>query len=35
MECKIGEILSELEEVLDVLFAGKSYQEIAADLDRQ
>jgi len=36
MECKIGEILSELEwEVLMSYLQGKSYQEIAADLDRQ
>ncbi|WP_408641341.1 RNA polymerase sporulation sigma factor SigH [Sporanaerobacter acetigenes] len=35
MECKIGEILSDLElEVLMAYLEGKSYQEIAVELDR-
>ena len=35
MECKIGEILSDLElEVLSAYLEGKSYQEIAIELDR-
>lgn len=35
MECKMGEILSDLElEVLNAYLEGKSYQEIADELDR-